>query len=173
MIGTAAPVTSIIRLSTPTPAAADSTCSTVLIEASPSVNWVAKEVACRFSSETGISLPSRSRRRNRMPLSTGAGSNRSCTRRPQCNPTPVQLTSRRMVFCVRVIDALGDALGLIPGGYYSKRRAKWTVVFVRCCKQISYGSRTGIDASPLWGLCIRSDPEVWYFCNTCRISLKG
>ena len=74
MIGTSGADSSMLALSMPRPASAESRCSTVITEPGPRERPVHSMVSVTRSARAGISTSgSRSVRRNTMPWSTGAG----------------------------------------------------------------------------------------------------
>ncbi|MNZ78938.1 hypothetical protein D3C78_975310 [compost metagenome] len=101
MMGISAAVTSISRLSMPSPAKADIRCSMVPIRTPVSETSV-EERRVSFTSE-GCTLTltgsGRSVRRNTMPVSGAAGFRVSFTLSPECRPTPVALIAFFKVRC--------------------------------------------------------------------------
>src|SRR5690625_167262 len=100
MMGTSAALSSTQALSMPSPAMADSRCSTVETRTSPRTKVVDRVVSPTFSARAGIStIGSRSTRRNTMPVFTGAGRRVRYTFSPVCRPTPVARMVLRRVLC--------------------------------------------------------------------------
>ena len=100
MIGISGPATSMCRLSIPSPASADITCSTVEIDVPSrfSVDDSRVSPTCRASAGS-VTGRARSTRWKTMPVSGAAGRSMSSTRAPVCSPTPVVLIVVLRVRC--------------------------------------------------------------------------
>ncbi len=99
MMGTSGALTSTSALSIPSPAKAESKCSTVETRAPPTTNEVPSMVSPTLSARAGISTGvARSVRRKTIPVSGAAGRTVMSTRLPVCRPTPL---ARIVFFRVR------------------------------------------------------------------------
>src|SRR5690606_34557743 len=97
----------------------------------PLASVVDRLVSETFSTLASISgLPSKSTRRNRIPVFGGAGSNVMLTRLPLCNPVPEKFAGRLTVCCCNTvrIRAIVPRIGKRPFGYV--RRAKELTPFL-------------------------------------------
>jgi hypothetical protein len=103
MIGTSPELSSTMALSMPSPANADSRCSTVEILTSPSLTVVPSVVSETFSARARTTAGvSRSVRTKEIPAFAAAGRNTISTFLPVCRPTPVARIEFLSVRCLSI-----------------------------------------------------------------------